>query len=174
MVRFLNAVAFTRVAEEDRFDAALLQRAIVLFGLRDWHAQVALAMSDHDRRLDAINVSHRRPFAVSLGRRPRLAYEAVFHQSRNVALAVEAVPVADAGMPYSGFEAVGLCDRPEGHEPAIAAAHYDQLVGVGDALGHDGVDAGHEVLEILATPIADVGDGELIAVTDRAARIGHQ
>src|SRR5262245_49116734 len=50
MVRFLNAVALAGVAEEDRFDAALPQRAVILFGLRDGHSQVALSVRDQERR----------------------------------------------------------------------------------------------------------------------------
>src|SRR5215470_5965012 len=95
MIRFLDAVAFAGVAEEDRFDSALLQRAVILFGLHDGHSQVALAVCDQERRFDAVDVSHRRPFAISFGGSPRLAAEAVFHQSWNVALAVEAGPIAD-------------------------------------------------------------------------------
>src|SRR5262249_44146342 len=106
VVWFLNAVAFAGIAEEDRFDASLLQRAVILFGLRDGHSQVALAVRDQERRFDAIDVSHRRPFAVSFGGGPRLAAETIFHQSGNVALAVETVPIADAGVSDGGFEAV--------------------------------------------------------------------
>src|SRR5215475_12513574 len=112
MIRFLDAVAFARVAEKDRFDAAHLQRAVKLLGLSDWHSQVALAMRDHERRFDAVDVSHRRPFAVSIGGSPWLAAEAVFHQSRNVALAMETGPITDAGMADGRFEAVCLRDRP--------------------------------------------------------------
>src|SRR5262245_4900954 len=174
MVRFLNAVALAGVAEKNRFDAALLQRAIILFGLRDGHSQVALAVRDQERRFDAVDVSHRRPFAVSFGGTPRLAAEAVFHQPGYVALAVETVPIADAGMADGGFEPVGLRDRPEGHEPAIAPAHPDQLVGIGDAPRYHRIDAGHNVLEIFSAPIADVRGGEVNAVAGRTARVGHQ
>src|SRR5262245_24197585 len=160
MVRFLNALTFAGIAEEYRFDAALLQGALRLFGLRDGHSQVALAVRDQERSFDAVDVSHRRPLAVSFSGAPRLAAEAVFHQPGNVALAVETVPIADAGMSDGGFEAVGLGDRPESHEPAIAPAHHDQLVGVGDAPRDHRVDAGHNVLKIFSAPIADVGGGE--------------
>src|SRR5262249_57908767 len=84
MVRFLNAVAFAGIAEEDRFDATLLQRAVILFGLRDGHSQVALAVRDQERSFDAVDVSHRRPLAVSFSGTPWLAAEAIFHRPGNV------------------------------------------------------------------------------------------
>src|SRR5215475_9772507 len=157
MVRFLDAVAFARVAEKDRFDAADLQRAVKLFCLSDWHSQVALAVRDHERSFDAVDVSNWRPFTVCLRGSPRLAAEAEFHQSRNVALAVETTPITDAGMSNGGFESVGLRDCPKGHKPAITPAHHDQLVRIGDGSRNHGVNAGHNILEILATPVADVG-----------------
>src|SRR5215813_2627308 len=174
VVRFLNAVTFAGIAEEDRFDAALLQRAVILFGLSDGHSQVALAVRYQERSFDAVDVSHRRPLAVSFGGTPRLAAEAIFHQPGNIALSVETVPIADAGMSDGGFEAVGLRDRPESHEPAIAPAHHDQLVGIGDAPRDHRVDAGHNVLEIFSAPVAEVGGGEVNAVAGRTARVGHQ
>src|SRR5215475_9742453 len=70
VVRFLNAVAFAGIAEEDCFDAALLQSAVILFGLRDGHSQVTLAVRYQERSFDAVDVSHRRPFAVSFGGAP--------------------------------------------------------------------------------------------------------
>src|SRR5262245_66023455 len=98
MVRFLNAMALAGEAEEDRFDAALPQRAVILFSLRDGHSQVALPVRDQERSFDAVDVGHRRPFAVSFGGGPGLAAEAVLHQPGAVTLAVETIPVADAGM----------------------------------------------------------------------------
>src|SRR5215813_669412 len=148
VVRFLNAVAFAGVAEEDRIDAALLQSAVILFGLRDGHSQVALAVRDQERSFDAVDVSHRRPFAVSFGGAPRLAAETVFHQPGNVALAVETVPIADAGMSDGGFEPVGLRNIQEIHVPAIFPTNHHQPARTPHDPGHDPFDADHNVPEI--------------------------
>src|SRR6185369_1739026 len=55
MIRLLNAVTFARIAKEDDFDAALFERAIILFALRDGDAKVAFAVRNHNRRFHTID-----------------------------------------------------------------------------------------------------------------------
>src|ERR1041384_937506 len=133
VVRLTDAVRLARVTNEDRFDAAPTKGPIIKLALLNRPPGVLFAVRDHDRRLDAIHISHRRPLRVSLTRRPRQAAETVSHQVGDVCLAEEAVPIADAGVPDATLEAVGLRDRPEGNEAAVSTAEHAKPIRVGDA-----------------------------------------
>ena len=58
--RFPQAVSFTWIAEQDRFDADLFQRDVHLLGFLNRHVLVELTMDEHRRRLGPCNVSNRR------------------------------------------------------------------------------------------------------------------
>src|SRR5262249_10046573 len=122
-------------------------------------------MRDHNRRLHTIYIRHWRPLAIGFRRCPGMAGKTVFRQPRNIALPVKAVPIADACMTDGGFKPIGLRDRPESHESTVAAAHDYAIVRISNAFRNRSISACHNIFEVTAAPIADIGDGELMAVS---------
>src|SRR5262249_5044230 len=59
-------------------------------------------------------------------------------------------------------------DRPFGHVAAVGPATDGEAVGIGDAAVDEVLHAGHDVLEVAATPVGTVGFDESFAVADGA------
>src|SRR5262249_43295163 len=116
MIRLRNAVAFARITDEHNINAAFAQRAVILLGLGNRHAAILLAVRDHQGRLYAVYVSHRRILLVKLPGGPGQPLESILHQSWDVALTVEAVPIADPRVSNRRFKTIRLCDDPECHK----------------------------------------------------------
>ena len=83
-----------------------------------------------------------------------------------------AVPVDDGIETGGGAETVGAIDHPAGEHAAAGAAGDEEVVGVDVALGENGVDAGVEVVEIVAGIGVMNQIGEFFAVAGAAARVG--
>src|ERR1043166_5769536 len=92
----------------------------------------------------------------------------------DVAGAERADVVADAALRRRGLETIGVPDDPVGHESAVAATGHVEPVAVDPAEPEGVIDTGHEVLVILATPVADAGAKERVAVRVTAARVQVQ
>src|SRR5438105_9474060 len=82
------------------------------------------------------------------------------------------MPVAHGVGRYSGAEAVGLADDPAGEHAAAAAAGHEQVVFIDVAAIYDGIDAGHEVVEVMAGVGVMDQVAELLTVSGAAARVG--
>src|SRR5712691_11454431 len=72
--------------------------------------------------------------------------------------------VADAPLCRRRAEARGVADDPVRHEPAVAPAGHVEPLLVDPVRLERVIDTGHEVLVILAAPIADARGRELLAV----------
>ena len=64
MTRFSEAVILTRIDDELNRNFHLSERHIEFLRLRDWHARIDLAVHNHRRRLDVLDVFHRRTIPV--------------------------------------------------------------------------------------------------------------
>src|SRR5262245_13878 len=128
MIRLLNAMTFAREAQEDNFNTPALQCPVILFGLSNRDATILFAVRYHYRRFDFSNKSHRRKLPIGISCIPWEPNKPVFHQTGDIALAVKAVPVADACVAYCGFEPVCLSNCPEGHKATIASPHHHTFI----------------------------------------------
>ena len=100
------------------------------------------APADHVRgRFDFVDLEDGGFVVIALRRLPGASAEEVGVVVGGVVVA----PVADvldrAGAGDGGFEARGLGDQPVGHVSAIAVAADGEVVGIGDAVFHQRVDA---------------------------------
>ena len=105
---------------------------------------------------------------------PEFRAHVVGDEARDIRGAGEAHQVGHSRSHRGGLEALGLCDDPGGHVPAIAPAHHAQPLRVGHSRGDDFVHAGHQVPVVAAAPILVVGVAEFLAVARRAAGVGAQ
>ncbi len=93
---------------------------------------------------------------------------------RQIALGHHHAPVADPRAHHARPEALGLPDRPGGHEAALAPAPDAEAVGVGDPLRDQPVEPGDDVPPILQPDRARDGGGEADAVAHPAARVRQE
>ena len=138
----------------------------------DGDADVVGAGDHVGGRFDFVDLEDGGFVVVALGGFPGASAEEVGVVVGGVVVA----PVADvldrAGAGDGGFEARGLGDEPVGHVSAVAVAGDGEVVGVGDAVFDEGVDAFEDVF-------AGAGDDhgndlleEFVAVSGRAAVVG--
>src|SRR5688572_273488 len=79
--------------------------------------------------------------------------------------------VADAPLRRRGAEARRVADDPVRHEPAVASAGHVQPLLVDPPRRERVIDARHQIVVVLAAPIADARGRELLAVGVAAARV---
>ena len=146
---------FARVADHDRLDADVAQRDVELLRLGDRHVVVVLAVHEHRRRLDLVDVAERRALPQQV-HQPLLVRERAELDRQVVVVVrhvVEADQVGDARGRHGRLEAIGLRDQPVGELPAVAAAFDAEPVRVDPRiLGERGVDAGQDVLGLARRP----------------------
>src|SRR5438876_3937125 len=154
------------VAHEDGFLAEHLQRDEELLGLLDRTAVILLGVEDEERRLHVREVGERRMRAelLRVAPRRRITHLVLPEVPADIARPERADVVADAPLRDRGLEALGVADDPVGHEPAVAAAGHVEPLRVDPTEAERVIDAGHEVLVVLAAPVADAGSDEPIAV----------
>src|SRR5271155_369249 len=91
---------------------------------------------------------------------------------------VVVAPVADvfdcAGAGDGGFEAGGLGDEPVGHVSAVAVAADGEVVGVGDAVFDQGVDAFENVFAGARDDLRNDLQEEFVAVAGGSAIVGTE
>src|SRR5215210_1712115 len=165
------AVAFARVDDELRLAARLDEGVVELERLRERRAEVVLAVEDQRRGLALRRVVERRAFRVLAARIERVGLQVEPAELPDVGREVEADPIGDDRKRHRGREAVGLRDRPAGHEAAVAPAGDRDAVELRDPVADECLDAREDVLQVSAAHVSEVGLCELRAAPDAAADI---
>ena len=166
-------VRTARIAGELGLDPRFEQCDKHLLALADRAAVIFFTVDDQRRCLGAVDEGRGGvggiPFPVFVRGRAELR---LTEGVADVTRAVERFEVEARCTANRRLEAIGLPDRPRGHEPAIAIAEDAELILVDIWLLQRLVHDAHQILEILVTPVADDLLGEVAAIGGRAARIG--
>ena len=143
--------------------------------LGDRRAVVSFAGEQHGRRLHVAHQRQRRTAPVFLGFFPGLRAEPVaIEEIVHVRREHEARPVDHRLGDHGGAEAIRLADDPRREHAAARTAGDEQVVGVDVALRDHRIDAGHQVVVVIARigVVDQVAEG--FAVAGAAARVGVQ
>jgi hypothetical protein len=128
-------------------------------------------VDEKDRGVAVFEVGDRRPHgvlgSVLLGEPPDL----VHIEERDVACAERTHLIGDGGSDKRGLEPVRVTYGPTGHEASVRVTADEEAVSVGDAAPDEDIDAFHDVAEVVATPVADAGLAERLAVSGAAPRV---
>src|SRR5436305_13525131 len=100
---------------------------------------------------------------MGTGTVPERAATELGREGGHVARGGHHAPVGGAGAVDGGLEAIGLGDRPGGHEAALAPAANAKTIGVGYAALDGRVHGGEDIFPIGAADISTAGGGEGLA-----------
>src|SRR5215216_4501316 len=169
-----HGVGTVGVADELDLAAGFEEGGEELFALADGDAVIGLAVDDEGRGFGLGKVGEGGAEGVLLQAVPGATADLERAEGvADVGGAVEGGEIDDGGADDGGLEAVGVADRPGAHETAVGVAVDAGALGVGVGPLEDLVDDGHQVLEILATPVADDLLGEVATVGTGTAGVGE-
>src|SRR5262245_18217764 len=166
-----NVVRGAGDAHQRGVHLAKFQRLIELLRLGNGSAMVRLASQEHGRRRHLADKRQGRSLEVMFGLLPRWAGEPVAREERvHVGCQHETVPVDDRLGGYRGAEAVRPADDPRGQDTPAAAPGHEQVVRIHVAAAEHRINAGHQVVEIVAGVRMVNQVGELLTVAGAPAR----
>ncbi len=169
---FVEAMAFAGEDQQSVGNAEGIERVLEQIIFEHGDADVVGAGDHVGGGADFVDLEDGGFVVIALGGFPGASAEEVGIVEGGVVVAPVAYMLDRPGAGDGGFEARGLSDEPVGHVAAVAVAADGEMIGVGEAIFHEGVDAFENIF-------AGAGDDdgndllkEFVAVSGGATVVG--